>query len=492
MIKTYFPSLYLLNTRVLLTEMSQKLGRIATLDDFPDSEMDKIAASGFDWVWLLTVWQTGVEGQRISRENKGWREEFVDTLPDLREEDIAGSGFAITRYVVTDHLGGDDSLARLRERLRKRNLKLMLDFVPNHTGLDHWWINEHPGFYITATVSDMEREPANYTRINTGSGDLVIAHGRDPYFSGWPDTAQLNYGNPDLHEAMIGELIKIAGQCDGVRCDMAMLVLPDVFERTWGIKCQPFWPNAIAKVREENPGFCFMAEVYWDMEWTLIEQGFDYAYDKRLYDRLKEGNAQQVRQHLTAPLDYQSRMARFLENHDETRVAAAFLPDMHEAAAIITFLSPGIRFFHQGQFEGRLKKISPHLVRGPKEAVNERVAGFYSRLIGLLQKPVFRSGEWALSNCAQAWNGNFSNENYISFTWNGAGEEKILVVVNYSQVRSQCYVSLPFGRMEGKSWMFNDLMSETIYGSGGNELIEKGLYMDEPPWKYYVFSVSQK
>ena len=95
---------------------------------------------------------------------------------------------------------------------------------------------------------------------------------------------------------MIGELLKIASQCDGVRCDMAMLVLPDVFERTWGRRAPLFWPTATQRVRERVPGFIFMAEVYWDLEWTLQQQGFDYAYDKRLYDRLREHHAEAGRQ----------------------------------------------------------------------------------------------------------------------------------------------------------------------------------------------------
>jgi glycosidase len=140
---------------------------------------------------------------------------------------------------------------------------------------------------------------------------------------------------------------------------MAMLVLPDVFERTWGQRAPLFWPRATQRVREKAPGFTFMAEVYWDLEWTMLEQGFDYAYDKRLYDRLREGHARPVREHLWAGLDFQTKLARFLENHDEPRAAATFAPGMHEAAAVITFLSPGLRFFHQGQFEGRRKRISP-------------------------------------------------------------------------------------------------------------------------------------
>jgi glycosidase len=183
----------------------------------------------------------------------------------------------------------------------------------------------------------------------------LLAYGRDPYFPGWPDTVQLNYANPALQEAMVGELTKIAGQCDGVRCDMAMLILPDVFERTWGQRAPLFWPKATQRVRERFPHFLLMAEVYWDLEWTLLQQGFDYAYDKRLYDRLREGHARPVREHLHAGLDYQNKLARFLENHDEPRAATAFSAEVHKAAAVITFLSPGLRFFHQGQFEGRTK-----------------------------------------------------------------------------------------------------------------------------------------
>src|SRR6516165_1866972 len=365
-----YPSLYQINTRVWLTELSGKLGRRATLDDIPDVELDRLAELGFDWAWFLSVWQTGAAAQAVSRSNPEWRHEFHETLPDLRDEDIPGSGFAITGYTAHANLGGDAALARLRERLKKHGLKLMLDFVPNHMGLDHPWVEDHPEYFIQGAEHDLARAPQNYTRVTRKRGDLVLAHGRDPYFPGWPDTLQLNYANPATQEAMIGELAKIAGQCDGVRCDMAMLVLPEVFERTWGQRAPPFWPEATRRVRERVPGFCFMAEVYWDLEWTLQQQGFDYAYDKRLYDRLREQHARPAREHFLAGMDYQEKLARFLENHDETRAAATFPVDVHEAAAVITFFSPGLRFFHQGQLQGRMKRISPHLVRGPDEPIN--------------------------------------------------------------------------------------------------------------------------
>jgi glycosidase len=487
---SFFPSLYQVNTRVWLTDFSLKLGRKATLDDIPDAELDKLKEAGFDWIWFLSVWQTGKAGQTVSRQNAGWRNEFRETLPDLREEDIAGSGFAITGYTVSVELGGDAALARLRNRLRERGLKLMLDFVPNHMALDHPWVSEHPDFFISAGENKLEKEPGNYIRLGTEKGTMILAFGRDPYFSGWPDTLQLNYGNPQLQEAMTGELVRIAGQCDGVRCDMAMLVLPEVFRRTWDISCKPFWPDAIKRVRQANTGFCFMAEVYWDLEWTMIQQGFDYAYDKRLYDRLKEGHAKPVREHFFAGSDYQRHMARFLENHDEPRAAAEFCAGKHEAAAIATFLSPGLRFFHQGQFTGKKKRISPHLVRGPDEPGNTEIELFYKKLLEIIKRPVFRTGQWQLLSCQQAWESNFTHENYISFAWKGESDEKILTVINYSRHRSQCYIKFPFRESGPGTITFLDLITGVTYDRNAEEMIEKGLYLDEPGWKTYIFTIA--
>jgi len=486
------PALYQINTRVWLTELSKSLGRPATLDDIPDGELDRLAKMGFDWIWFLSVWQTGPAGQRVSRANHEWRREFEETLPDLREDDIAGSGFAIIGYTVHRDLGGDAALARLRERLRKRGLKLLLDFVPNHTGLDHPWVENHPEYYIAGTEIDLARAPQNYTWARRKGGDLLLAYGRDPYFAGWPDTLQLNYGNPATQEAMIGELIRIAGQCDGLRCDMAMLVLPDVFERTWGLQTELFWPKATKRVREKSPGFCFMAEVYWDLEWTLQQQGFDYTYDKRLYDRLREGHARPVRDHLRAELNYQNKMARFLENHDEPRSAATFSPDVHEAAAIITFLSPGLRFFHQGQFEGRRKRISPHLVRAPKEPTDDRLHQFYERLLVQLRQSAVRDGQWQLLECLQAWEGNGTFDSFMAWSWQTREGQRRLIAINYAGQQGQCYVRLPFSDLAGHRVQLKDQMGSASYERGGDDLLSRGLYLDLPAWAYHVFEVSSR
>ncbi len=489
-----YPSLYQINTRVWLTELSRELSKRATLDDIPDAELDRIKETGFDWIWFLSVWQTGPAAQAISRSESRWRKDFGQTLPDLREEDIAGSGFAIQNYTVHRDLGGHAALARLRQRLQQRGVKLLLDFVPNHMAPDHLWVDEHPDFFVHGTESDLARAPQNYCRVQTKTGPLVLAYGRDPYFDGWPDTLQLNYGNPAIAAGDDRRAVeRIASQCDGVRCDMAMLVLPDVFERTWGIRAELFWPKATQSVRRRNYlTSIFMAEVYWDMEWTMQQQGFDYAYDKRLYDRLRDGHARPVREHFHAGLDYQNKLARFLENHDEPRAAATFSSEVHEAAAVITFLSPGLRFFHQGQFEGRTKRISPHLVRGPDEPIDARLKQFYDGLLAVLRHDVVRNGDWQLLECVPAWDGNWTWDCFLAFAWHGAGDERLVVTVNYAPNQSQCYARLPFTDLGNSQWRLKDLLGDATYDWDGNDLRGRGLYLDERPWSARVFALTKE
>jgi hypothetical protein len=233
-----------------------------------------------------------------------------------------------------------------------------------------------------------------------------------------------------------------------------------------------------------------MAEVYWDLEWTLQQQGFNYAYDKRLYDRLRDRQARAVREHFWAPLDYQDRLARFLENHDDPRAAAAFPPGVREAAAVITYLSPGLRFFHQGQLEGRLKRISPHLGRGPDEPVDPLLQQFYNRLLTVLRQPAVRDGRWQLVECVPAWDGNWTVDCFVVFAWCGRQGERLVVAVNYAPNQSQCYARLPFDDLAGARWRLQDQLGESVYDRDGNDLQSRGLYLDLSPWQRVVYAVT--
>jgi glycosidase len=497
------PSLYQVNTRVLLQERGAELGRAATLDDFTDAFLDDIAEKGFQWVWPLGVWQTGQAARQISRSNPNLREEYKQSLPDLREEDICGSPFAIVAYQTNKDFGGDPALKRFRERLAKRKLKLLLDFVPNHTAPDHPWVNEHPEYYVHGTDEDLARQPQNYLRLKTGKTSAIIAHGRDPYFDGWPDTLQLNYRHGGFREAQVSQLGAVADRCDGVRCDMAMLVQPEIFQRTWGDRAlpkdgsppkdNPFWIEAIAAIRRRHPNFLFVAEVYWDMEWELQQAGFDYTYDKRLYDRLRERQAVPVRQHLQAAQSFQDHSLRFLENHDEPRAAATFPPPEHKAAAVITLLARGLRFFYEGQLQGRKVHVSMHLGRRPAEVPDQDLEKFYGRLLQVLKRAAVHDGHWHLWDTHPAWPGNGSNQQIIAASWQSenknANDRSLLTVVNYGPTQAQCYLPLDVPGLRGRNINLVDQLSDVRYERQGDTLADQGLYLDLPAWGHHVFEL---
>jgi hypothetical protein len=358
-------------------------------------------------------------------------------------------------------------------------MRVMLDYVVNHVALDHPWAAEHPEYFV-----------------HDARGEL--ARGRDPYFPPWPDTLQLDYRSPALREAMTRELLRIADQCDGLRCDMAMLVQPDVFDRTWAGAPPPpdggartpgsFWRGAIARVRERRPDFTFLAEVYWDREWELQQEGFDFTYDKRLTDRLRAGAGRPVRDHLKADAAYQDRSARFLENHDEERAAAAFPSDVHRAAAVIAFLVPGLRFFHQGQREGRRVHVSMHDAHRPAEPIDRELAAFYDRLLPIVGRPEVHDGAWRLWTCRPAWDGDRTWEDMIVFSWT-LGERRLLACVNYAAVPGQCYVTLELPELRGRSFTLVDLLGDAHYVREGDGLAGPGLYLAMPPWKAQVFEL---
>ncbi|HST52391.1 MAG TPA: alpha-amylase family glycosyl hydrolase [Pyrinomonadaceae bacterium] len=487
-----YPTVYEINTWVWLGELSRARGSRVTLGDVPQEELERLKALGFDAVWMMGVWERSAAARRISRNAPSLLEEYARTLPDFTEEDIVGSPYAIVAYRVDPSLGGDEGLADFRSRLGAAKLSLILDFVPNHMAIDHPWIVEHPERLVQSDSGKLAREPQNYFRAGEGEGTHVFAHGRDPYFDGWPDTVQLDYRLADTRDAMTRELLCVASKCDGVRCDMAMLVTREIFKRTWGGEFDSaraeFWPEAIGKVREARPDFVFMAEVYWDMEYEMQRQGFDFAYDKRLYDRMLHEGATSVRAHLNADLSYQSRLARFIENHDEPRAMQAFGPVRAPAASTLAFTLAGLRLLHEGQLEGRRVKLSVHLGRGPREAPDVATEEHYRRLLAALSRDVFHGGDWRQVEPQEAWAGNPSRQNFVASLWTFEDEIR-LAAVNLSPDGAQCYLPLGLPALAGRAWVLSDLLSDARYERDGDSLNSPGLYLDVPAFGRHLFEI---
>jgi hypothetical protein len=471
------PIVYEVNAWAWLGEVGARAGRPVGLGEVPEAEWDSLAAWRPDAVWLMGVWQRSPEGRRIALANEELVRSFRVALPDLRpDEDVAGSPYCIRRYVADARLGGPAGLATARAALARRGIRLVLDLVPNHVAPDHPWARESPGYFVRGTPEDAARSPEAFLRV----GEAVIARGRDPYFPPWPDVLQLDAFSAGYRTALTRTLLEIAGQCDAVRTDMAMLLVNRVFARTWGERVGPppaaeLWSEVLGEVRRQRPGFVVVAEAYWEMEWELQQLGFDFCYDKRLYDRMVEGSGEGVAQHLGAGLDYQERLVRFVENHDEPRAAAA-LGARARAAAVAVATLPGMRLFHEGQLEGRRVRLPVFLARRPIERVDPALPGFYRKLLDEAALPVYRDGTFATCE-RRGWDDNPSCRNLAAWCWK-LGEERRLVVVNLAAERSQALVRVPWPELSGRSWRLEDALDGTAFDRSGADMVGPGLYVD--------------
>jgi Alpha amylase, catalytic domain len=476
-----YPTLYELNTWVWLAELSQTVGSCVDLSRVPTSEWDRIAEYGFHAIWLMGVWERSSAGIAIANQNKNLVDEFRRALPDFRPQDNVGSPYCIRRYVVDNHLGGPEGLAVARRELANRGMKLLLDFVPNHVAPDHPWVSAHPEYFIGGHSEEVRSDPGSFMEIQ----GRVCACGRDPYFPAWPDVLQLNAFEHGLRKAVIDTVSGISAQCDGIRCDMAMLLLNRIFERTWGGRAGQcpqieYWGEVIPAIKNANPNFLFIAEAYWDLEWELQQQGFDFCYDKRLYDRLQHENAESVRLHLCADLSYQKKLLRFLENHDEPRAAATFSAPQERAAAVAISSLPGARLFHEGQFEGRKVKLPVFLGRRPAEPVDRAIQAFYTRLLKAIRGPTFSEGEWKLCE-RSGWSDNSSFQNLVAWGWVKDSDRR-LIVVNLSGNSAQAHVRVPWGEVRGATVHLVDALSDASYDRPGGDMLSPGLYVELGPW----------
>jgi Alpha amylase, catalytic domain len=482
------PVIHEVNTWAWLGDLSRKYERLVDLATVPEQEWDAFASQGFDAVWLMGVWERSPAGIEISMRNQGLLEDFRRAVPDFSRQDNVGSPYCVRRYVVDAHLGGPEGLATARRLLRQRGLRLILDFVPNHVAPDHSWVSDHPEYFVQGNADDARNDPASFIQV----AGKVFACGRDPYFPAWPDVLQLNAFRPGLRQAVVETISEIAGQCDGIRCDMAMLVLNDIFERTWGHRAgarpvDNYWTTVIPVIKRGHPEFRFIAEAYWGLEWELQQQGFDFCYDKTLYDRMEHGPAENVRLHLLADLPYQEGMVRFIENHDEPRAAVTFPDGKGRAAAVAILTLPGARLLHEGQFEGWKVRLPVFLGRRPAEPVDQDLAAFYARLLKATHHDLFRNGAWRLCE-RSGWPDNQSCQNILTWCW-VQDDERFLIVVNFGQERAQARVQVPWDELRQKQWRLDDVLSGDTYDRDGNEMRDNGLYVDLGPWQSHVFQV---
>lgn len=489
------PLLYEVPARTLVESLKASTGSMATLASVPDAWFEQIALWGFDTVWLMGVWQLGDKGREISLEWGRASGEFDRLLPGWTPADVSGSPYCVQSYQVHQDFGGNEALAVFRSKLRARGIALILDFVPNHTAQDHPWVQEHPEYYVQGTVQDLQEKPQNFTQQN----GIIFAHGRDPYFPSWTDVYQLDYRKESVQQAMIQTLAQIAQLCDGVRCDMSMLVLPDIFEKTWGklparfaqdAARGSFWPRAIDRIREEYPAIKFIAEAYWGLEYRLQTEGFDYTYDKTFYDHLIAQSMEAARSELEQ-WSVLPHGVHFLENHDEPRASTAFSElGYRHSCAVLTFSLPGLRLIYDGQTDGRKLRYCIHLRRAALTPAVEDENLFYEKLFSALKDSTIGKGTAAFIPSQSTGAGNESFSAIQAILWEKGGQRD-LVVVNLSG--AECDARLPFffTGIGSRLWTFKDRLSSAQYTRDGTEIATIGLYVKLQPWQSQIFEITR-
>lgn len=485
------PKLYEINTRVWI----KKFGEGTTLSKIPKSVFKEFADKGINIIWLMGIWKTChttidkccFEPALVTSYNK--------SLKDWSRSDIIGSPYSICEYEVNPSLGTMEELLELKKYLNSIGIKLFLDFVSNHFGIDTKYLNTHPQIFLKADEEFYNEDSFTFFKRETDPTN-VYAHGRDPFFPAWTDTVQINFFNEESRHFMTDILLKLAAVCDGVRCDMAMLPLNNVFHNTWlGVLNKhgfvrpntEFWKNAIAHVKAQNPNFIFLGEAYWDLEWNLQQLGFDFTYDKRMTERLASNDIIGVKAHLHAEKSYQLKSVRFLENHDEQRAVVKFGKQRSLSAATVASTIQGMKFYFDGQFEGKKTKLPVQLGREPEEKECSGITEYYNKLLTITKNEIFQSGEWTSMEPITIGYNNKSFENFFTWQWI-LGEERRIVVINYSYSTSQCRLKLDI-KHDRKKIILVDLLTDETYERWLDEVNNAGLYIELKGHQSHIFSI---
>jgi len=420
--KPVHPWIYEINARVWLKRLRQEYRAPFGLGDVPADEWRRIKDLGMDLVWLMGVWRPSQASREIAWAHQGLQAEYARVLADACPSDVAGSPYAVAGYQLSPLLGSPVELAVLKEKLNGLGLGLILDLVPNHTARDHPWCEKRPDLYVMSRDKGWFQPSEAFECGEAGEDPWWVAHGRDPYFPPWTDTAQLNAANPDTRAALAEIALGLTDVCDGLRCDMAMLAMNRIFSQTWGKwmtkqgQSEPadeFWPTVAGPAKAKRPDFLFIAEAYWGTEGELLRQGFDYCYDKGGYDLLSSRNGAGMAAALEAEGPEAGAKVRFLENHDEERAASRVPASAMEACVAAFLFLPGMKLFQQGQLQGARVKLPVQLCRAPSEPRDERIAALYETILSLANQPLFKQGQFTKPAFAGDASGERGRENLL-------------------------------------------------------------------------------
>ena len=474
------PLVYEISARPWLYELSKKYGKsITKLKEIPLEEFDELSNNGVDIVWIMGVWKLGQYGVKYDKKYG----DYSSVLPDYTDDDIIGSPFAITKYECNPDIGTDKDLIWLKRELNIRGMKLMLDFVPNHSAADHEQVDTDPNMYIRAPNGVQ-----NETRYN----EKGFAFGSDVNHQTWKDVIQYNYWDKKTIEVMKDNLKKVLTLSDAVRCDRAYLILNEVFGKAWENELtyykyskpeKEFWTYAIEEAKKINPNALFLGETHYEVyDKQLIEIGFDYIYNKPLLDNLIKG-AKEVKEYLKSKESFFMKKAcHFVENHDEQRIVFITDGDYQKAKAAGTIAATvgGMILINNGQWVGKKNKLDVHLRRALYEGDIAHMKNHYNKLNKVLLEPAFRGNTfYYIDNITGE-----KKDDFIAYI-REEGNNHYLVVVNYS--KNKGCANVPIYNIKGfKYTLIYDALNDIEYVKNYND-VKNGMRVCLDAWESHIY-----
>ena len=454
-----------ISTRPYLYFLSVKYKTsINKLSLIPKEELDFLKDMRFNFIWFMGVWNNGKEGRNFDKVDESRIKTYNKNLPNWTNEDVIGSPYSIYSYDPSPEIGTFEDLKWLKEELNKRDIKLILDFVPNHSSMDAPELKSNPEYYIRKgrlktkikLTDSHEKYIYNNAKIVKIPKEEKYDNNGFAYGRGlgckhaWKDVRQYDYSNKKLWLFQLENLIKIAKYCDGIRCDVAWLIINDIFKRCFKTINndinEEFWSFAISEIKKLYPNIIFIAEVFgkkWISDY-LLKCGFNFVYDITPFDILNKNNTNEfVERNKTIDDNYLFHSLHYTENHDLITVIENFEGNIKKAnlaTAIISFL-PGIKMYNFGQLFGWKNTLCVQLRRILSYNINEDVLKFYKNLFHILKLDVFKNGKFHISLINNIIIIKWNNEKEILFAYFNYNEfdQKGKIIVNNNEIKNRSF-----------------------------------------------------
>jgi glycosidase len=552
--REWMPRVVLLakNTYVWLDQLTRQYQRpIHRLDQIPDEELEALSRRGFNGLWLIGLWERSRASQKIKQMcgNTG----------------AVASAYSLHDYQIAGDLGGEEAYQNLAGRAWNHGLRLASDMVPNHMGIDSRWVVEHPDWFIsldqppypsyTFHGPDLSQdgrvgiflEDHYYNRSDaavafrrhdraTGS-DRFVYHGNDGTSMPWNDTAQLNFLNPEVREAVIQTILHVARKFAIIRFDAAMTLAKKHYQRLWfpeagsggaipsrsehgmtraqfdALMPKEFWREVVDRAAKEAPDTLLLAEAFWMMEGYFVRTlGMHRVYNSAFMNMLKREENANYRCVLKNTLEFNpqvlKRFVNFMNNPDEDTAVAQFGKDgKYFGVCTMMVTLPGLPMFGHGQVEGYTEKYGMEFRRGYKDETPD--SGLVQRheheIFPLLRKRyLFAEVENFLLYDFWAMEGSV-NEDVFAYS-NSVGEERALVVYHNKYATAKGWIRTSTG-FRSKTGIVQKTLGEGLhlhaqaeyftiardqvrgleYIRNSKELVEKGLYLELAAFAYHVF-----